>query len=57
VLAACEQQLVTVTPQLAGYEASYYRNLLDMTALVLESADIAERDVTDAPMPRRARWG
>lgn len=35
----------TAAPQLAGYEASYCRNLLDMTALVLDSAEIAGREV------------
>lgn len=38
VLATCERQLERVVPELSGYEASYYRRLLDMTALVLDTA-------------------
>ncbi|WIM98382.1 hypothetical protein ACTOB_001981 [Actinoplanes oblitus] len=37
VLSTCEQQLERVVPELSGYEASYCRRLLDMTALVLEA--------------------
>ncbi|MBM0278075.1 hypothetical protein [Micromonospora tarensis] len=39
VLAAREQDLARVVPQLAGYEASYYQRLLDMTVLVLGPPD------------------
>ncbi|WP_326557253.1 hypothetical protein [Micromonospora sp. NBC_01796] len=39
VLAAREQDLARVVPHLAGYEASYYQRLLDMTALVLGPPD------------------
>jgi hypothetical protein len=39
VLAAREQDLARVLPQLAGYEASYYQRLLDMKALVLGPPD------------------
>ena len=38
VLAACEQELLRVIPELDGDEASYYQRLLDMTVLVLEAA-------------------
>lgn len=36
ILAACEQDLDRVIPELAGHEASYYRRLLDMAVLVLD---------------------
>ncbi|MFC6021402.1 hypothetical protein ACFP2T_35185 [Plantactinospora solaniradicis] len=39
VLAECEQDLTRVIPQLAGYEASYYQRLLDMTVPVLDLPD------------------
>ncbi|MBW6433472.1 hypothetical protein KZ829_06910 [Actinoplanes hulinensis] len=36
ILAACEQDLNRVIPELADYEASYYQRLLDMAVLVLD---------------------
>jgi hypothetical protein len=38
VLAARERQLKRVVPELSGDEAAYYRRLLDMTVLVLDSS-------------------
>ena len=40
VLAAREQDLARVIPQLTGYEASFYQRLLDMTVLVLGPPDV-----------------
>lgn len=39
LLADCEQKLNRAIPALDGYEASYYRRLLDMTVLILRSPE------------------
>ncbi|MGW5666480.1 hypothetical protein [Micromonospora sp. NPDC003776] len=39
ILAACEQELLHVIPELDDDEAAYYQRLLDMTVLVLEAPD------------------
>lgn len=38
-LAVCEQELKRAIPALDGYEAAYYRRLLDMTAQILAAGD------------------
>jgi hypothetical protein len=40
-LAACEQELLRVIPELDDDEAAYYHRLLDMAVLVLEATDDA----------------
>ncbi|MFI7578215.1 hypothetical protein [Micromonospora sp. NPDC049497] len=39
ILAACEQELLRVIPELDDDEAAYYQRLLDMTVLVLNAPD------------------
>jgi hypothetical protein len=49
VLAAREQQLALLIPELVGNEASYCRRLLDMTVLVLDPPDAADHRTPRPP--------